>query len=98
VIAVDMHDRSAYGKHIVIMAQTSKGPVFTMYAHLSEVDVQIGEEIKIGQLIGQVGTTGKSSAPHLHLETRPEYSFGKGKEVKYLSSSELNKILSPRET
>jgi murein DD-endopeptidase MepM/ murein hydrolase activator NlpD len=42
----------------------------TMYGHLSRSTVAQGEEVKCGTLIGFVGSTGKSSAPHLHYEIR----------------------------
>jgi Peptidase family M23 len=42
----------------------------TRYGHLSEINVKVGDLIKIGQVIGAVGSTGRSTGPHLHYETR----------------------------
>lgn len=42
--------------------------VFTVYCHLSEVNVQLGQVVDIGQVLGQAGSTGRITGPHLHWE------------------------------
>lgn len=56
-----------FGKYVKI--DHGNGYV-TIYAHLSEVSVHVGDEVQKGQLIGKSGATGKVTGPHLHFEVQ----------------------------
>ncbi|MFW2380136.1 MAG: peptidoglycan DD-metalloendopeptidase family protein [Acidimicrobiales bacterium] len=59
--------RGGYGNAVVI----DHGDGFsTLYAHQSSVAVQTGDVVTLGQVVGYVGSTGWSTAPHLHYELR----------------------------
>ena len=59
--------QGGYGKMVEI---DHGNGVATRYGHLSSIDTEVGHTIKTGQIIGKVGTTGRSTGPHLHYETR----------------------------
>jgi murein DD-endopeptidase MepM/ murein hydrolase activator NlpD len=42
--------------------------VFSGYWHMSEFNVSVGDFVKSGDLLGQIGNTGRSAGPHLHFE------------------------------
>lgn len=56
---------SGYGNHIVIKHGFGYE---TLYAHLSKYKARVGQKVKRGDIIGYVGSTGRSEAPHLHYE------------------------------
>ena len=56
-----------YGQYVVIRHDNGTQ---TLYAHASDVIVGIGQRVVQGQVIGYVGTTGRSTGPHLHFEIR----------------------------
>lgn len=55
-----------YGKAIFIQHEK----YITRYCHLSEIEVKEKDKVFKGQIIGKVGSTGKSTGPHLHFEVR----------------------------
>jgi murein DD-endopeptidase MepM/ murein hydrolase activator NlpD len=58
-----------YGKHVKL---DHGNGVRSLYGHLSRVDVKPGERVEKDQVIGLVGSTGRSTGPHLHYEVRVE--------------------------
>lgn len=54
-----------YGRTILV---DHGNGVVTRYAHLSEINVNTGQSVSRGQLIGRVGVTGRTTGPHLHFE------------------------------
>jgi murein DD-endopeptidase MepM/ murein hydrolase activator NlpD len=67
VVEVAEFNRHGYGKEIII----NHGFGFkSVYAHLDEIHVKVGDTLKKGQLIGKLGDTGRSTGPHLHYEIR----------------------------
>ncbi len=59
------NSRSGFGNHIVLRHGYGYE---TLYAHLSKYNVKPGKRVKRGDIIGFVGSTGRSEAPHLHYE------------------------------
>jgi murein DD-endopeptidase MepM/ murein hydrolase activator NlpD len=59
--------QGGYGK----MVEIDHGNGFaTRYGHLSDIGVRLGQRVRSGQIVGKVGSTGRSTGPHLHYETR----------------------------
>jgi murein DD-endopeptidase MepM/ murein hydrolase activator NlpD len=58
---------SGYGQ---VVALDHGNGVHTRYAHLSTIEVHIGQLLKGGEQLGRVGSTGRSTGPHLHYEVR----------------------------
>lgn len=60
---------SSYGLYVSI---EHGGSIETRYGHMSRLNVAAGQEVRKGDLIGFVGSTGRSTGPHLHYEVRVE--------------------------
>lgn len=65
----DYEQGVSYGKYIDI--QHADG-MLTRYAMLSKIIVEEGQNVKAGTIIGKVGSTGRSTGPHLHFELRKD--------------------------
>ena len=61
--------RGGYGTTVIV---DHGGAVATLYAHQSRLGVGTGDRVRRGQAVGAVGSTGLSTAPHLHFEVRVE--------------------------
>ena len=56
-----------YGNMIIIRHEND---LYTLYAHLSKIDVYVGQHVQAGERIGEVGQTGGATGSHLHFEVR----------------------------
>jgi len=80
--------KGGYGKTIIIR---HGGKYSTLYAHLSSYDRKARGKVKQGQVIGYVGTTGRSTGPHLHYEFRVNGVHRNPLTVKLPSATSINK-------
>ena len=63
--------RSNYGRYIVVEHEWEQSKVYSLYAHLAEITVQVGDPVRAGSVIGRMGYTGSGinrTRAHLHLE------------------------------
>ncbi len=66
-IVVKAEYNAAYGNMVIL---DHGGGVQTLYAHGSQIMVQVGQEVKTGDVVLKVGSTGYSTGPHAHFEVR----------------------------
>ena len=67
IVRIKKYDPSGYGYYILVR---HKNGLETLYGHLSKQLVEVGDELKAGDVLGLGGSTGRSSGPHLHFEFR----------------------------
>ncbi len=94
VVARADNKASGFGNHIVIKHGYGYE---TLYAHLSKYKARRGQRVKRGDIVGYVGSTGRSEAPHLHYEVHKDnravnplnFYYGNISAVEYVAISKL---------
>ena len=66
-VVKECHYENGYGNKILIQHENN---IETIYGHLSKFEINVGDNVRKGDLIGRVGSTGRSTGPHLHFEVR----------------------------
>ena len=66
-VVTSSYDANGYGNYVII---DHGGGKMTVYGHMSKRGVSVGQNVSKGQQIGKVGSTGRSTGPHLHFEIR----------------------------
>lgn len=69
VVEEIQYSKFAYGNSVLV---NHGNKIVSLYAHLSKIDVQKGQEITMNTKIGEMGKSGRASGDHLHLEIRKE--------------------------
>lgn len=67
IIRIAKYNKGGYGNYVMVRHHNG---LESLYGHLSKRLVNVGQEVKAGDLIGFGGNTGRSSGPHLHFEVR----------------------------
>ncbi len=67
IVRISRYNSSGYGNFVVLRHYNG---LETLYGHLSESHVEVGQFLKAGDEIGKGGSTGRSTGPHLHYEVR----------------------------
>lgn len=87
-VSSSQYNSGGYGYYVIV---DHGGGVETLYGHMLEAGLPVGMNVKVGDTIGRVGTSGKSSGYHLHFELREN-----GIPVNPLPAlSEFNLVMSP---
>ncbi len=62
-----MYSRKGYGQYVRVLHENNGAEFYTRYAHLDRMFVQVGDAIKAGEPVGEIGATGNASGEHIHI-------------------------------
>lgn len=82
-------EKGKYGKYIEV---DHGNGMKTRYAHLSNQNVEVGDKVKMGQKIGEVGQTGSATGPHLHYEVFKDGQLVNPEEYSDIQSAKLKQL------
>ena len=106
IVRMKSYDRNGYGYYVLVRHRNG---LETLYGHLSKISVEIGQEVKAGDILGLGGSTGRSTGPHLHFEIRYQglsinpteifdFNYGRLKDNVYtITSSSFDHVIQARE-
>src|SRR5690606_4816123 len=105
IVRMRSYDRKGNGYYVLVRHRNG---LETLYGHLSRISVEIGQEVKAGDILGLGGSTGRSTGPHLHFEIRYQglsinpteifdFDFGRIKSNVYtVTSSSFDHVIQAR--
>lgn len=70
VVFAAMGENGGYGGLVIVDGEGPRAGIRVYLAHLSRIDVRVGNRLAAGDRVGLAGSTGRSTGPHLHFETR----------------------------
>ncbi len=106
IVRMRSYDRNGYGYYVLVRHRNG---LETLYGHLSKISVEVGQEVRAGDVLGLGGSTGRSTGPHLHFEIRYQglsinpteifdFDYGRLKGDTYtITSSSFDHVIQSRE-